>query len=847
MRSLVLLVSLFVGLLPAGVRAVEAAHPEAAAAPLATAEASDGKVAWRVKVMAKSDDRTSAVVYGAASEEAVRIDLPFDAGNEGWRTKLTWLQKVTGGPILAVEVFVVDEGEEDGFWAFFRPSKRAGGKLELIARSGRIDGAADGSWRLVDANDDGQQEVVVTEQDRRLASCSAKLSLHPRAIGTAPNGVLLHRASLGTVDRTVARREPAPVLDRFALDGAVSWVSHADASLGSPNAAAALHDNRDDTVWAPGGSNAAGEFAVIKMVEGVPLVGVTIGLPAQSAEATLLLHFGAATRRLVLAPGTTVTVRAPAPVQAGCTAVEVLSTRGRQPLLLSTIRPVTALDTEPVEAIFERVLLPILKRARSSGERSVIIRWLATAGPSLLPHLERALRDELGERQAVLVLTALEFEGGDELLAHLAVEGVLDDEAIATWSRTNRSLSDAAMTVVTAQFAEGAPDVRLIPLVARTPSEEGNRAFVGLMRSSSPVVRKAALAALPPNAPSLLAVVLSQALDGAEAERADWLETALKLSRHQRALEPGETAASVTASVDRLLASASNGDRRVGVTLVGALGLADRRDSIAELARHAENEWVRVAALQAVARWRGATEVQRNEASALLAAALRDNSPSVRMQAAQLLARESTLVLSLKDCLALLAKEPWQETRNALIRILSREAEADGTATAALVAWLREASERERRSFLEDFRPSVELADDRWLTLDAVTMSEPATRRALFFVFGRKLSAAQQRFAERVTADRLEPDEVRLAAATVLARSGLPSWRDAAAALLSSESAASAQRAAALLCTWTPVEERGALADAERYASPYAVVLETLQQCKGMGSDPSTGVPLQPR
>ena len=100
-------------------------------------------------------------------------------------------------------------------------------------------------------------------------------------------------------------------------------------------------------------------------------------------------------------------------------------------------------------------------------------------------------------RPPVLVLAALELPGGDELLAHLAVEGVLDDESIGTWNRTNRRLSDAALTVVLAQFRDGAPDIRLLPLVARTPTEDSNQAFLRLLRSPSQTVRRAALASLP--------------------------------------------------------------------------------------------------------------------------------------------------------------------------------------------------------------------------------------------------------------------------------------------------------------------------------------------------------------
>ena len=834
---------LLIGLLPRASESAERRAPAEAPEALATAEFVDGTTVWRVRVVADESGHSTALVSASGGVEAAKIALPFAASSEGWRATLSWLPEVTGGPLVGVEIAVGEEAEEARFSALLRPSHRRDGSSEVAWRSGRSEAGAGASWQLLDSDGDGRMEVVVAEADRRLAACSGRLWLHPSVVGGSSLPKPLHRASLGRLDAAVARPEAAVVLDRFALDGAVSWVSHADAGLGAPNAATALHDNRDDTVWAPSRDNPAGEFAVIKMVDGVALDGITLGLPTGSAEGTFLLHFGEVTRRMVVAPGATVTVRAPSPVSGGCTAVEVLSKRGNRPLLVSTLRPVTELDTQPVEAIFERVLLPLLKRARSSGERSVVIRWLGTAGPALLPHLERALRDELAERQAVLVLAALEFEGGDEMLAHLAVEGVLDDESIGTWSRTNRHLSDAALTVVLAQFRDGAPDVRLLPLVARTPTEEGNEAFLRLLRSPSQTVRRAAMASLPPNSPTLLAAVLEQALEGSAAERAEWLAMALNLSRHQRALAPGPTADETIALIDRLLTAEAPGDRRIAVTLIGALAMGDHREQVAQLARHADNEWVRVTALEAIARWRGASEAQRNEASALLTAALGDPSPSVRMRAAELFAREPLLRLPVADCLALLQAERWTETRGSLIRVLARGAELSAALPEGLVAWVAGTTERERLAFLADYRPTLEVADDMWLTLDSITQEEPAARRALLFAMGRQLTVAQRRFAERVTADRLEPDEVRLAAATVLARSGAPSWQAAASALLTSESAAAAQRAAELLCAWTAETARGELADATRYASPYALVTTTLQTCKGPSGEPAAAKP----
>lgn len=834
------------GLVPS---VAESAEPSAAeaSATLATAEFLAGRTVWRVRVIADENRGATAVVSGAGGVAKAKIALPFAASSAGWRATLSWLPDVTGGPLLGVEVAVGADAEEARFSALLRPSQRRDGSSEVLWHSGRSEAGAGASWQLLDSDGDGRLEVVVAEADRRLAACSGRLWLHPAVVGGSSVPKPLLRASLGRLDAGLARPEPAAVLDRFALDGAVSWVSHADAGLGAPNAAAALHDNRDDTVWAPGRESPAGEFAVIKMVDGVPLDGMTLGLPAGSAEGTFLLHFGEATRRIVVSPGTTVTVRAPAPVSGGCTAVEVVSKQGHRPLLVSTLRPVTELDTQPVEAIFERVLLPLLKRARSSGERSVVIRWLGTAGPALLPHLERALRDELGERQSVLVLAALELTGGDEMLAHLAVEGVLDDESVGSWIRTNRNLSDAALTVVLAQFQDGAPDVRLLPLVARTPTEEGNQAFLRLLRSPSQTVRRAAMASLPPNAPTLLAAVLEQALEGMASERADWLAMALKLSRHQRALEAGPTADQITSLIDRLLHAPSSGDRRIAVTLIGALATEERREQVAQLARNADNEWVRVASLEAIARWRGASESHQRQAYALLTGALRDPSPSVRMRAAALFAREPLLRLPVDDCLALLQLERWTETRGSLIRILARGAELSAALPGGLVAWVAGTTERERLAFLADFRPTLAVADDGWLALDEVTQEEPAARRALLFAMGSQLTEAQQRFAERVTADRLEPDEVRLAAATLLARSGAPSWQAAASALLNSESAAAAQRAAELLCAWTEAKARAELSDATRFPSPYAVVNTTLQSCKGQSGGPSAGQPPLPR
>ena len=838
---------LLMGLLPGVAASAERSVPAEAATTLATAEFAEGRTVWRVRVIADAEGRVAAVVSSGAGSETAKIALPFAASSEDWRATLSWLPEVTGGPLLGVEVAVGEEAEEARFSALLRPSDRRDGVSDVLWRSGRSEAGAGASWQLLDSDGDGRMEVVVAEADRRLAACSGRLWLHPAVVGGSSLPKPLHRASLGRLDAAVARPEASAVLDRFALDGAVSWVSHADAGLGAPNAATALHDNRDDTVWAPSRDNPAGEFAVIKMVDGVALDGMTLGLPAGSAEGTFLLHFGEVTRRIVVAPGATVTVRAPSPVRAGCTAVEVLSKRGNRPLVVSTLRPVTELDTQPVEAIFERVLLPLLKRARSSGERSVVIRWLGTAGPALLPHLERALRDELAERQSVLVLAALELPGGDELLAHLAVEGVLDDESIGTWNRTNRRLSDAALTVVLAQFRDGAPDIRLLPLVARTPTEDSNQAFLRLLRSPSQTVRRAALASLPPNAPTLLAAVLEQALEGSASERAEWLAMALNLSRHQRALEAGPATNETIALIDRLLKAEVPSDRRVAVTLIGALAVAERREQVAQLARHADNEWVRIASLEAIARWRGATEAQRNEAAALLTAALRDPSPSVRMRAAALFAREPLLRLPVADSLALLEEERWTETRGSLIRILARGAERSPALPEGLVAWVKGTTERERLAFLADYRPTLEVADDGWLTLDSITQEEPAARRALLFAMGRQLTIAQRRFAERVTADRLEPDEVRLAAATVLARSGASSWQAAASALLSSESAAAAQRAAELLCTWTEAKARGELADATRYASPYALVAATLRDCNGPGIAPAAAEPPLPR
>lgn len=318
---------LLMGLLPRVAASAERSVTAETTTTLTTAEFVEGTTVWRVRVVADASGHSTALV-SSGGVEAAKIALPFAASSEGWRATLSWLPEVTGGPLVGVEIAVGEEAEEARFSALLRPSHRRDGGSDVLWRSGRSQAGAGTSWQLLDSDGDGRMEVVVAEADRRLAACSGRLWLHPSVVGGSSLPKPLHRASLGRLDAAVARPEASAVLDRFALDGAVSWVSHADAALGAPNAATALHDNRDDTVWAPNRDNPAGEFAVIKMVDGVALDGMTLSLPARSAEGTFLLHFGEVTRRMVVAPGTTVTVRAPSPVSGGCTAVEVLSKRG---------------------------------------------------------------------------------------------------------------------------------------------------------------------------------------------------------------------------------------------------------------------------------------------------------------------------------------------------------------------------------------------------------------------------------------------------------------------------------------------------------------------------------------
>jgi hypothetical protein len=84
-----------------------------------------------------------------------------------------------------------------------------------------------------------------------------------------------------------------------------------------------------------------------------------------------------------------------------------------------------------------------------------------------------------------------------------------------------------------------------------------------------------------PEAATLLAAVLEQALEGSAEERPEWLAMALTLARHQRAMAPGPTADAVTSKVDRLLSGQASGDRRIAVTLIGALAMEERREQVA--------------------------------------------------------------------------------------------------------------------------------------------------------------------------------------------------------------------------------------------------------------------------
>ena len=233
---------LLIGLLPRASESAERRAPAEAPEALATAEFVDGTTVWRVRVVADESGHSTALVSASGGVEAAKIALPFAASSEGWRATLSWLPEVTGGPLVGVEIAVGEEAEEARFSALLRPSHRRDGSSEVAWRSGRSEAGSGASWQLLDSDGDGRMEVVVAEADRRLAACSGRLWLHPSVVGGSSLPKPLHRASLGRLDAAVARPEAAVVLDRFALDGAVSWVSHADAGLGAPNAAAALHE-----------------------------------------------------------------------------------------------------------------------------------------------------------------------------------------------------------------------------------------------------------------------------------------------------------------------------------------------------------------------------------------------------------------------------------------------------------------------------------------------------------------------------------------------------------------------------------------------------------------------------
>jgi hypothetical protein len=221
-RALAAALLLLICMTPRAGESAERSAPAEAPEALATAEFMDGTTVWRVRVVADESGHATALVSSSGGLETAKIALPFAASSENWRASLAWLPAVTGGPLLGVEIAVGADAEEAHFSALLRPSGRRDGGIEVVWRSGRSEAGTGASWQLLDSDGDGRMEVVVAEADRRLAACSGRLWLHPAVVGGASAPKLLQRASLGRLDAAVARPEAAAVLDRFALDGAVS-------------------------------------------------------------------------------------------------------------------------------------------------------------------------------------------------------------------------------------------------------------------------------------------------------------------------------------------------------------------------------------------------------------------------------------------------------------------------------------------------------------------------------------------------------------------------------------------------------------------------------------------------
>ena len=787
------------------------------------------------------------LVVGAddAGADPLVIALPFR--REPAEVVAQW-HALSPEPLLEVEVVERDEPDARswrGLFARVEGRRRA----HWIERwRGIASSASFGStWQV--REQDGRREAVVYDLDPRMRRCGSEVRLRPRVLrGGREEPLETGRIAGGVIG--AMRSNPVSYADSFPLDAEVRWLSRATVASGMPEATRALGDGSLATWWGLEAAVADGALAQVHVMDEVPVHGLTLTLDRGSSPARFVVHTDAGSWRFDAVPGVPFAGEFDAPHLSRCVTVEVERIDPRRELRVAELHAVTALDVVPVDRALKLHVLPILEHHRNRAERESIIRWIASAGPVLLPALEAAIHDEVGPRQQVLVLLTAHIAQGDAVLARVAAAGELDAESLDVWQRVRRELSEEARSTLLAALPSAAAPAPLIRLLAGDDDPRTAQALLALADSPDAVRRAAARDALSRSqgfvSPQLLDLALHR-----PAERLEWLRAAMTQSR-QRPARTGEERSALAMGFLRVVRECDASQLRMLLPMGSGVADATVYAALVELAERHSDVWVRAAAIDAVAAFDDERVAPLEDRLRWLSGLFADPEPTVRITSTEAAARNARYLPMAPGLYTRLRVERWPEARLALLRLLVRAVEANpGSESGTAVEWLATtATHDERERFLSLFRPPESMTDidaERFLALDAATRGDDTTRRTLVFAVGRSGSARIREWVESLARDSGEGPGTRLGAATVLARTGDDSAGEVLRLLLRDSDAALALRAAELICAWEPASTRAATAAAADDLTPHPAARERLRTCRGLSTSPDEGIPLLPR
>lgn len=701
-----------------------------------------------------------------------------------------------------------------------------GSSFETIWSGREAAREAGGRLRLEDLDGDGREEIVLYAYSPSVTYCGGGLApLYPRVYDEQAQRFreVSLRPAIPPGTRALSLTTSSSALselNRWKVDAAPQSVS-GDAlnplSRSYGPAPASLDDHDPATWWQEDGPNGGvGQFISFVVRTQTPLTALAfVPTPQAPLPAQAILQLESGSSYLIDfprdSPHGTLVAQLPEPAQTRCASLRIVALHeGTDTTGFAEVLPLTVLDQgDPVENLDALILEPYLA-AETALERDRLAELAVTDDPSVIGALAERIPELNSTQQPPLVETLLRSEFGRQAALELLMNGTLTAASIAAIGRVADDYPELLETMLTTARITDSTGTRvaLLRVISRALDREDALELLPFVEDSLPASRSDLAFGLGQARLSEAATIANRLQGERTSYQNDMilLRALSRIGRRERPHGAPPSLADAAAGVRRTMQSENGTVARLAHQVAGILGIPTLVDDLQTSLQDDEHPMIRLGALRGLAHYH-AYEEEPTLPNPELFAALQDEDPSIRIDAAQLL-RERTLNESEAELvMQYLRTERWPEAQRALLTALVRQGQRD--LDIALTGLLVDLDPNQRRTALVAWQSRREPPPASTLALFYEGAAGDETLMvALFRTVARIESDEAGAWLRRWYRDGQAEGRAELSLVEALGRQGSPESRELLIELLISDEVNIRRAAARGLAQYDTLETR---------------------------------------